>query len=244
MGRKPPHDVEISLYAKSGRRCARCNRDLFEITADTETNVSEMAHIVAFSDKGPRGDANMDNAARNREENYVLLCASCHKVVDKQPEIYTVEALQKLKKEHEAKVLKKLDENSLKVDFAELDNLLKYLVSDQITINDEYRVKAPLKKIQKNKLSKQVSQAIFRGMIGIDQVRKYIKKHPDVEFGNRVRETFVLKYRELYSTGVLADKLFYNLWDFASLHSNDPKVTAAGLSVLVYLFEACEVFEK
>ncbi len=76
-------------------------------------------------------------------------------------------------------------------------------------------------------------------------IGKRIDKFPDVEFGERLKQGFVLEYKKLKNDNkLIGDELFDGLLDFASGKSNDFRVRAAGLAVLVYLFEACEVFEK
>jgi hypothetical protein len=233
---------------KSGRHCAMpdCKIDLLpKITEDTESNISENAHIFAFGDSGPRANEKMDFSERNSEKNLILVCANCHTIIDKHPDIYTTEKLLEIKNNHEKEVLDKLNNDVPSVGFSELENVLKYLASEQISINDEYQLLTPTEKIQKNNLSKQVTQSIVRGMIGANQVRQYLEKHPDTEYGNRIRERFVQEYNRLRNEEKLTnDNLFYSLLDFAALRSNEPEKTRAGLSVLVYLFETCEVFEK
>ena len=83
------------------------------------------------------------------------------------------------------------------------------------------------------------------GTIGANEVTKYLENHPDIDFGNRIRERFVNEYYKLrHHENFLDDELFWRLLDFSSLYSNDDKTKIAGLSVLTYLFEKCDVFEK
>ncbi len=82
-------------------------------------------------------------------------------------------------------------------------------------------------------------------MIGASQASLYLEKHPDMQQGRRIRERFMEEYDRLRNEKKLTDdSLFWALYDFTSLHSNEPEKTRAGLSVIVYLFEKCEVFEK
>lgn len=246
MSRYIPKSVEEHLFMKSGRRCANCNVDLLpKITQDKESNISEKAHIKAFGKKGPRADSDMSISEKNAETNLILVCANCHTLIDKNQDTYTAKKLREIKNNHENKVLKKLNNDIPNVCFSELEDILKYLTSDQITIQDEYTLLTPTEKIKKNNLSNQVAQSIVSGMIGAHQVSLYLKKHPDMQQGKRIREKFVKEYKRLRNEEkLLDDALFWNLWDFASLHSNEPEKTRAGLSVLIYLFGTCEVFEK
>ena len=75
-------------------------------------------------------------------------------------------------------------------------------------------------------------------------MKKYIDDNPDQEFGERLKEGFVKEYRKLVQTEDLrSDLLFESLLEFSSGGSSDFKRKAAGLSVLSYLFEKCDVFE-
>lgn len=248
MSRRIPVPVRLILYMKSGRRCSmpNCRANLIpEVAPDIETNISEKAHIMGFSKNGPRAEADLEDSEKNSETNLILVCAVCHIIIDKNPEIFTVEKLREIKTNHENWVLIKLNNEIPNIGFPELDVILKYLISDQITIKESYQVIKPGEKIKKNKLSPQIEQSILRGMIGSNQVKEYIQKHPDIQYGNRIRERFVDEYKQLYEKEKLVgDDMFYRLLDFAALHSNDPKKLGAGLSVLTYFFEACEVFEK
>ena len=247
MSRIPPNE-KILLYIKSGRRCAmpNCQQDLIEKTSsDKKIHISEAAHILPFSNHGPRASTHSNQDTRNLEKNLILVCANCHVIIDKDPETYTVEKLREIKNNHENKVWEKLNNDIPNVGFSELEDILKYLSSDQITIQNEYTLLTPTEKIKKNNLSSQVAQSIVRGMIGANQVSLYLEKHQDMQQGKRIRERFVEEYRKLRNEEKLTDdNLFWALCDFASLHSNEPEKTRAGLSVIVYLFEKCEVFEK
>jgi len=233
---------------KCGRVCAMpdCKANLLpEITENVETNISENAHIMGFSKNGPRAEKDLTDLEKNSEDNLILVCANCHTIIDKNPKIYTTPKLQKIKKEHEKEVLDKWIEDAPNVGFSELEDVLKYLASDVVTTQDEYTLLKPKEKIQKNNLSEHIAQLILRGMIGSNQVDQYLEKHPNPQQGDQIRERFVQEYNRLRNEEKIKDDdLFYSLFDFASLHSNEKTKTRAGLSVLVYLFEKCEVFEK
>lgn len=93
------------LFQKSGNRCAfpRCGRILTysDGASDTEISLSDIAHIVAESNDGPRGNHHMDLSERNRVSNLVLLCKECHRKIDNQPATFPVERLRRFKEDHE-----------------------------------------------------------------------------------------------------------------------------------------------
>jgi len=92
------------LYSLSGNRCAfpGCNEKLFN---EEGTKNSNICHIEAASPGGERYNANSTKDYRRSYENLILLCLKHHTEtnnVDK----YTVDVLKKMKREHEAKLLK------------------------------------------------------------------------------------------------------------------------------------------
>lgn len=123
--------------------------------------------------------------------------------------------------------------------------MTKYLISGQSKPYDSYTLIPPKDKINRNSLSSNIEQLITMGMTQTKQVEEYINKSPDTEFGDRLRDGFVEEYDKLKNNEKLAgDDLFNTLLDFASGGGNDFKERAAGLAVLVYFFENCDVFEK
>jgi hypothetical protein len=105
-GRNVPGPVRLFLFVRSGGRCEfdGCNRYLIEHhLTKTEGNFAEMAHIWAFSEQGPRGHE-AQGAEPHELSNLMLLCPTCHKLVDSDAKQYTVEVLRKHKKAHEDRV--------------------------------------------------------------------------------------------------------------------------------------------
>src|SRR3974390_2079523 len=86
-----PEATKILLAARAGGRCEfrGCNRYLFEHPLTLQRgNFSEHAHIVAFSELGPRRMDGPRPDDINSPDNLVLLCAQCHKLIDDRPEDY------------------------------------------------------------------------------------------------------------------------------------------------------------
>ncbi|MCH7778233.1 MAG: hypothetical protein IH878_17140 [Gemmatimonadetes bacterium] len=61
--------------------------------------------MVAKSPSGPRTSHKLPRAQRDEYDNIILLCPSCHALIDKNPKEYSVEMLQSWKARHEAKVI-------------------------------------------------------------------------------------------------------------------------------------------
>lgn len=92
------------LFAQSRNRCAApdCRNEIIApgTPMDAPVVVGQVAHIVARSPEGPRGDPNFPKAKIHDESNLILLCPHHHSLVDAQESTYTVEDLQRWKQQH------------------------------------------------------------------------------------------------------------------------------------------------
>ena len=105
--RKVPEVTKIELCARTAGRCefAGCNKYVFEHHLTRRPgNFGQLAHIVAFSDNGPRAGAASGTAAVHSISNLMLLCPTCHKHVDDNEELFPVELLKAWKKSHESRI--------------------------------------------------------------------------------------------------------------------------------------------
>lgn len=100
-GRKPPTKKTLrELYLLSGNQCANPKCVTVLINANG-TLVAEVCHIRAESPGGPRFDGNLTEDERRSPENLILLCGTCHKLIDAEPENYSVTHLTNWKKSRE-----------------------------------------------------------------------------------------------------------------------------------------------
>ena len=94
------------LAQRSGNRCAfpACRRRLTAEASppDQAVILGEIAHIIAESSDGPRGDASLSLADLNKYENLILLCNVHHQLIDDQYQTFTIERLRQMKQDHEA----------------------------------------------------------------------------------------------------------------------------------------------
>lgn len=101
---KIPHLTHALLIARSSGRCEFCNTFLFEHPLTGEQgNFAEDAHIVAFSERGPRGQTDRPSDINN-VDNLMLLCRPDHKLIDDNADRYTRPFLEQRKREHEARI--------------------------------------------------------------------------------------------------------------------------------------------
>jgi len=247
-GSIPQKDVKI-LCARSGNKCALsdCRMDLVENKTDSDKEVflGVIAHIKGEREGAARFDSRLSEKERNSYPNLILVCPRCHKIIDDQPQTYTVDKLLRLKLEHEEYIDEQLKEEVANVTFAEVDQITKYLSSPRTETGTSYTIIPPKDKLEKNRLSNKIEQLVRMGMTRADQVEKFINANADIEFGVRLKQGFVREYERLKNEeGLDGDDLFEALLHFASGKSSDKKIWAAGIVVLTYLFEKCEVFEK
>ncbi|MDR3473585.1 MAG: SAVED domain-containing protein [Devosia sp.] len=110
MAKTPiPEKVQIALWAKAGGRCEYrgCNEDLTGdlIAGREDGKFGFIAHIVADSPDGPRGDVQRSPLLAKDINNLMLMCAKHHKGVDidylaDHPEPLLIE----MKAEHEDRI--------------------------------------------------------------------------------------------------------------------------------------------
>lgn len=98
---EPTEKTIKRLFALSGNICAYPGCQL-PIVESAGTITGEVCHIRARNKRGPRFEPAKTEGERHSFDNLILLCRHHHKIIDSEPEIYTVEALQEMKAIHES----------------------------------------------------------------------------------------------------------------------------------------------
>jgi hypothetical protein len=65
------------------------------------SSIEELAHVIGQSDQGPRGNSELGTLERDEYDNIILLCPTCHSLIDKNPLQFPVEVLHDWKYRHE-----------------------------------------------------------------------------------------------------------------------------------------------
>jgi hypothetical protein len=131
------------------------------------------------------------------------------------------------------------------IGYAELEVAAKALLATSVSQSPLDQVIPPKDKIHKNALSSKVETLLTMGAAKSNEMAHVLTTSAqlDPDFPNRLRNGFVQKYDELRSKGTKGDKLFLDLYAWAS--GDDGEVRqAAGLCVLTHLFVICDLFEK
>src|ERR1700736_1727180 len=102
------------LLMRSGGLCALCKRELTLQGSPTAKTlpIAEVAHIVAEQGSGPRGSSALSDRQLASAHNLMVLCPTCHTIIDKDVDTYPVEKLYTTKAEHEDWVREKLGPRS------------------------------------------------------------------------------------------------------------------------------------
>jgi hypothetical protein len=102
-------DKEVKLRClSSGGLCAfpGCEKRLIRdgSSVDDPIVIGEIAHIIAESRSGPRGDAAFSDEDRSKHTNLILLCPEHHTIIDRQPNTYSIPVLRQMKADHEGRI--------------------------------------------------------------------------------------------------------------------------------------------
>jgi hypothetical protein len=138
-GRAHPDDAtRLKLFTDSAGYCQNpgCSTPLFPEGFEKFPHIAEMAHIFAATDGGPRTNEKLSNEERGAYENIVLLCASCHALVDKTPEAHPPTLMATWKREHVAKIQRvfgfaKLDSRK------ELHNIIHQMLAENAMVHEQ-----------------------------------------------------------------------------------------------------------
>jgi hypothetical protein len=102
----------------------------------------------------------------------------------------------------------------------------------------------PQEKLKANALSDDVQRLLLVGMQKSALVGRFFSTWHDPQFGDRVARAFRKRYEELKAANILGDDAFLELLKFAGgAERKAPRIEAAVLAVLAFLFEACDIFE-
>ncbi|MCK6533072.1 MAG: SAVED domain-containing protein [Polyangiaceae bacterium] len=107
VSRHIPDKTRVMLAIEAGGRCefAGCNDFLFEHHVTLRGGVfGQDAHIIAYSEIGPRAADESGTVEVHNISNLLLLCPGCHKQIDDEPERFPVDVLRQYKLAHETRI--------------------------------------------------------------------------------------------------------------------------------------------
>ncbi|MFA6545703.1 MAG: hypothetical protein WCS99_14900 [Limisphaerales bacterium] len=237
------------LWGLAAARCAHpeCRKPLVKEATplDREAIIGKIAHIISISPSGPRHDSTKSADYLNSYENLLLLCGNHHDEVDPQESTFTVDTLRRWKADHEAWVFSRLEQAVPTIGFAELEVVCQGVIGGALPPSNPTTPTAPLEKMRKNGLTDKVRLKLTLGLSVFNEVEGFVQSvtRLDPHFPERLKTGFVTRYNDFLAKGISGDALFTALHDFSSSSSSNFDRQGAGLGVLCYLFQKCEVFE-
>ncbi|TYQ17821.1 UNVERIFIED_CONTAM: hypothetical protein Cloal_0193 [Acetivibrio alkalicellulosi] len=149
-GPDPKDSTVRILWGKAAGICQYrgCNEKLFyDETTSHEFNAAYIAHIVASSPDGPRGDTIRSHQLSDKINNLMIMCDKHHRLIDREDKAGHPESLLlEMKREHEENIERVC--NYLNVQKTEIINFLSPIKGNQVSINYNDTVKAVLTKKQ------------------------------------------------------------------------------------------------
>lgn len=103
----PNQGTKYRLWADAAGYCHNpaCRSPLFvEVSEVYSVHFGEMAHVIAASGNGPRGNDEAEAELLGAWDNLILLCANCHTLIDKAPTHFPTELILTWKAERLADV--------------------------------------------------------------------------------------------------------------------------------------------
>lgn len=103
-----PSALKLRLFSASAGYCQRpdCLQPLYPREMGGNKHIAEMAHIIPYGQAGPRHkDKNQQNIEIDSFDNLILLCPTCHTIIDKEPEVYQRDILLEWKNNHLVKLM-------------------------------------------------------------------------------------------------------------------------------------------
>lgn len=243
------YPTRIILAFRSGGVCAfpKCGKHLtYDAKAGDDTYVGEAAHIRGEKPTAARYDASMTDDERDNVQNLIYLCADDHTIIDKVEADWPTATLQQLKESHEKQVRQAMEEAFADVAFPELQNAVSWVANQAPAANGSFDLIAPDEKIKKNALSNGSRNIIAAGLTSRTTVSDYVEAEAqlDPDFPERLKAGFLEEYYARRKEGHKGDELFELMCAFAQRGLRRQADKTAGIAVLIYLFEICDVFEK
>ena len=247
----PLADLKI-LYGLAAGRCAfpDCRRELILLSTphEEEKQIGIIAHILPHSKNGPRSSASDPYPEKpDSYSNWILLCPTCHAIVDKQDTSYRTSRLREIKESHEHWIRDSLGQSMSSLTFTELEVAINSIVSRNHEPLVDFSLIPIEKKIRRNELSPASRRLISIGLMQSKQVNDFISNidQVDIGFADRLADHFKQEYLRISSDPALRpDAIFSDLMGVSSAGKHDFASQAAGLALLVHFFESCDVFEK
>ncbi|WP_143735184.1 HNH endonuclease [Methylocaldum sp. 14B] len=78
--------------------------EIFRNIEEEVIHIAEIAHVISAGDAGPRSNQELTPEQRARYENLILLCPTCHTMIDKAEDKFPIEMLLDWKAMHKQRI--------------------------------------------------------------------------------------------------------------------------------------------
>lgn len=244
------YPTKVSLAFRSGGVCAfpDCGKHLvYKSEKGSDKHVAEAAHIFGEKQGAARWIPDMTQEQRDSIENLLYMCPTCHDIIDKAEIDWPAKRLFELKTSHEERVIGWREAAFADVAFEELRTSVAWVSDQDIEVSGvTFDLISPREKLAKNGLSNGSKHIIVGALAAQHIVAEFVESEAklDPDFPDKLKAGFLKEYYTLVHQGHKGDTLFELMCDFAQQGMEKQKDRSAGLAVLVYLFEKCDVFEK
>lgn len=105
-----PSATKYRLFSKASGHCQRpeCLENLFPAEMGGDKHIAEMAHVIPHGKKGPRHEKRPEEKFDpDIYDNLILLCPTCHTIIDKDPDAFPRDLLLGWKQDHFASLASK-----------------------------------------------------------------------------------------------------------------------------------------
>lgn len=164
-----------ALWTKAGNQCTysfggeTCNMELVKVDNGKYVVLGEECHIVGKKPKAARHKE--DYPQRETYYNAILMCGVHHKIIDDNPDVYTIEVLHTMKDRHEETIQQALQNNTLQPLIIKDSEFLTIVEKAQRAIGMEVNRPAQLSNVKSELRVGDVQEAIGfstnQGMTGI-----------------------------------------------------------------------------
>jgi hypothetical protein len=111
-----------------------CGTACIPLLSGDPTIIGQMAHVIARKPSGPRGQA---GGGQDNYDNLILLCPTCHSMVDKAPKgTFSEETLHGWKRNHEETIKARLAAPVLRTRRELAQRILRLLIENHATWKD------------------------------------------------------------------------------------------------------------
>ncbi len=241
--------VKNHLWQNSAGRCAfpecRIKVSLAGSVPDGPATIGDIAHIHSYSDGGSRPNPDGFTKDINEYENLILLCKNHHRLVDAQSNTYTVAVLRRWKLDLEQWVDEQL--RITEFGYNELESIVTWLAEEaeyQPSIDIDL---TPIRlKISRNGFSERIANLVRIGVARRSQVKKYVDHQAQIDsrYPEKLLNPLLARYNNLRQSTDNSDQVFNSMRQFACGDSTEFELQTAGLVLIVYFLELCDLFEK